>query len=158
MTTERVRESARPHVGDLVECAADVREQLDLPAEIGLYLVDRRRDGLVQFVASERAAWLPKRALEQIPTGDPRLDVAPAGLLLVHDIMHLVSATRVELETADSGESLARVGCGGLDPATLRALAARLGEAAPELRIVPGSMSRVDFTFPVGPIAGPRPG
>src|SRR5438445_13591831 len=97
--------AAAVEVGDLVACASpSLRAELGLGLDVGLYLVDRKRDGLVLFAGLGRQAWVPKDALKTVASDDPRVLPPPAWLVLVHRAMRLLEASDVELQRSEKGD------------------------------------------------------
>ena len=66
--------TANVHIGDLVICSSHAfRERMGLGLDVGMYLVDRRRDGLVFFAGPDRSAWIPKDYVKTIDPADARV-------------------------------------------------------------------------------------
>ena len=147
--------SRAPTVGDLVTCRRRELAAAGLEPEVGILLVERRRDALVLFPRLSRSAWLAKQALK---TADPEAEDAPAEvhatppwMRRAHRVYRLVGGHRIELETSDEDRLEVRIGCGDLDPPCLDRLRELLGETADEMRIRPGSMSHLVVSFPAEP-------
>ena len=128
------------------------RLEAGLGLDVGLYVVDRRRDGLVFFpegspAAVGRSVWIPTRTLETIRADDSRVTPPPPWIVRVHQVMRMLDASDVELDIDEAGRRHARIGCRGLDLDALGRLRSTLGPLEPTLEIQPGSMSRILVVF-----------
>ena len=142
-------------IGDLVICASPaLRQELRLARDVGLYLVDRRKDGLVLFGGAARSAWIPKSAPKAVADDDPRVVPPPPWLVRIHRVARRVDAVELELEPDGAGGFEVRVGCRELDPRTWADLHDLLGPVAERVRVRPAGMSRLHLVFPSGEPSG----
>jgi hypothetical protein len=143
--------AAVPDLGDLVVCSSKAfRESARLGLDVGLYLVDRKKDGLVFFARPDRSEWIPKTALKTMAPDDPRVVPPPAWVVTVNRMARLLDAIELDLERDDDGRCAVKIGCAGLDRQLLGEVERTLGdEASRGLQIRPGSMSRIRLIWHV---------
>jgi hypothetical protein len=132
------------HVGDFVYCRSKYyRDQLQLPAELGL-VIEIKRSNFKILYPDDKRCWLPREAIARVK---PELEQA-TFLQKLHFVLKRVHAH--ECEIISDGEThhvAARID--RIDHIAVDELRAFLGEGFLSLRIVPEGMAfmqiEIDF-------------